>query len=62
MEVKTREVLLFDYFAGASVLYVINLYRLGFASLPEPLSPKGKASKASLYGVIDCVKTLFILI
>ena len=30
-------------FACSSVLCVVDLYRLGFASLPEPLSPKGKA-------------------
>ena len=35
----------FDCIASVSVLCVIDLYRLGFASLSEPLSPKGKARK-----------------
>ena len=42
-EQKTREVLPVKNFACSSVLCVVDLYRLGFASLPEPLSPKGKA-------------------
>ena len=44
---KPREVLRSDFFARISILCVINLYRLGFASLSETLSPKGKARKES---------------
>ena len=50
-EQKTREVLPVKNFACSSVLCVVDLYRLGFASLPEPLSPKGKASKIAIFGV-----------
>ena len=44
-----REVLLFDCFTGSSVLCVIDLYRLGFASLSEPLSPQGKARIITMF-------------